>query len=204
MTRLAVLSAAFISFLALTSVASAQYPPPEDAVVITVSDATPPTNSRVTLTWRVESNFSALPASEPPGGRLQAISFEEPGGGAPSCRPEIISQPGTDAGINLLRGKIRAKSTGAAELYTGSTPGPIHIQITCPSGPTGDITVMVQSAPLSISSQIDEQPTGAGIDESGAGSNDAGASQALLIGAAALIGLAGIGGAGRFLLTRKR
>jgi len=199
MMRLAAITAAVISFLALTAVASAQYPPPEGVVVVSVSDPTPPTNTRVTITWTVDRTQTALPPGESSRQGLLTIALQDPGGGAPSCRPEIISQPGTDAGVNVLHGSVNAHSVGAAELYTGSTPGPIVIRITCPSGPTADVTVMVQSAPLSISANTD-QSTGVqpGADS---GSSDIGGKAMLLAGLSVLAVSVVVGGR---LLARKR
>ena len=74
MTRLGVILFAALAILVLPGAsASAQYPPPTDNVVVSVSNPRPPINSTVTISW----------------------SSQEPG----SCVARIVSQPGSDAAL---------------------------------------------------------------------------------------------------------
>jgi len=131
MTRLAVLSAAIISFFALTAVASAQYPPTGDVVTINVSDMTPPTNSLVFISFTVEEGGDAA---------AQGFGF---GRGLAGCQVDIVSQPGSDAFVLQLPGFLR--SFGIALLFTGSTPGPVVVEVDCPRGASSQVTLMVGS-----------------------------------------------------------
>lgn len=143
MKRLAVLSAAIISVLSATAVASAQYPPPEDVPVVSVSDPTPATNSIVTITWSIDDALSALPPGESLRQGLLTISLQT----QPAvCQPAIASQPGTDASLSAVNETSAADGsvTGTADLYTGSTPGPIVVRISCLNGATAQVTVLVE------------------------------------------------------------
>ena len=152
MKRLAVISAAIISSLSLTAVASAQYPPPEAVPVVSVSNPTPTTNSIVTITWSIQGAQSALP---PGGGSLRQglLTIGLQVRSAAACQPAIASQPGTDASVRTINEIVNADGTGVgtAELNTGSTPGPIIVRISCQSGATADVTVIVQGARSSTS-----------------------------------------------------
>jgi hypothetical protein len=130
MTRLAVLSAAIISFVALTTAASAQYPPTQEVVTVSVTDTTPPTNSFVFVFFTVQEQ------SQP---SAQGFGF----GFGRSCDAGIVSQPGTDAFLFQFPSFFR--SFGFALLYTGSTPGPLVVGVQCPGGGSSQVTVMVGS-----------------------------------------------------------
>ena len=208
MKRLAVMSAAILSFVALTAVASAQYPPPEDVVVVSVGNPTPSTNSTVTITWSIENAQSAL---RPGGGTLRqgllTISLQVPSTAV--CRPEIASQPGTGASVKTISETVDAngRSTGTAELYTGRTPGPIVVRVSCQSGATADITVMVQGAQPSTPSTSGSQASGSTTPlppktgSFGGGEEDS--SKAILLSALGLLAVSSVVLGGR-LLTRKR
>lgn len=145
MKRLAVIAAAITSVLWMTSSASAQYPPPENVPVVSVSDPTPPVNSTVTITWAIRGPSTALPP-ESTGSRLLNISFEV--AQTPACAPAIVTQPGNDASVRFVRETLNAAGSGVGEgeLKTGSTPGRIVVRVTCTNGNTADIAVTVEGA----------------------------------------------------------
>lgn len=120
----------------------AQYPPPANTVVVSVSNPTPSTNSTVTITYQTQSPQGALPPGDTTQQRIFAISLQTPAG-AHVCVPAIASQPGTDARLTV-RNDSADSTTGRADLFTGSTPGPIVVRVTCPQGATAQVTVLVQ------------------------------------------------------------
>lgn len=217
MTRLAVFAAAIISLLSATAVASAQYPPPEDVPVVSVSDPTPSTNSVVTITWSIEDALSALPPGESPRQSFLAISLQTQ---ATICQPAIASQPGTDASLSDISETTEADGTvaGSADLHTGSTPGPIVVRITCENGATAQVTVSVEGGtptpgPTVAPGQTTtpRQPSGAGgtplPPKTGSGGGITGGpggsfSTAVLL-SAVLLGMSSLV-VGARLLTRKR
>ena len=199
MKRLAVLTAAIILSLWMTSMASAQYPPPENVLIVSVSDPTPPTNSTVTITWSIPGTQTALPAGESTRRSLLV------------CSPAILSQPGTDASVKFLSESISASGVGlgSAELRTGSTPGRIVVRVACASGATADITVLVEgAAPQSPQSPAGQSGGGAATPRPpmtgsrGGGTGDF-PSQAILVGVLGLVASSCVVVGGR-LLTRKR
>lgn len=125
MKRLAVISAAIISLFALTSVTSAQYPPPDETVAIYASDSTPSTYSVVAIGYYAQSLNDGLGLF---------------GGGA-GCSVGIASQPGSDAFVFQLPAIFA--SAGLALVYTGSTPGELVVAVNCASGASGQVTLTV-------------------------------------------------------------
>ncbi|MGE0229513.1 MAG: hypothetical protein AB7I38_14885 [Dehalococcoidia bacterium] len=146
MTRLGVIlfAASAIALWVGGSGVSAQYPPPADTAVVSVTDPTPSPNSIVTIIWRIQSPQGALPPGESRQQRIFAISLQTPTG-AQACVPAIASQPGADARLTV-RNDPADPATGRADLFTGSTPGAIVVRVTCPQGPAAQITVTVQGA----------------------------------------------------------
>ena len=221
MKRLAVMSAAILSFFSLTAVASAQYPPPEAVPVVSVSNPTPTTNSIVTITWSIQGAQSALP---PGGGSLRQglLTIGLQVRSAAACQPAIASQPGTDASVRTVNEIVNADGTGVgtAELNTGSTPGPIIVRISCQSGATADVTVIVQGARSSTSGppaggSTTSGPPAGGPTTGGStaplppktgsfgdGEGDS-SSNAILVGVLGILAVSSFAVGGR-LLTRKR
>jgi hypothetical protein len=127
-----------------------------------VSNATPATNSVVTITWSIRGAQTAIAPNQRSRDGLLTIAFQSQ---SPACTPAITSQPGTDASVRLVSENVDASGTGqgSADLSTGSTPGPIVVRISCVSGATADITVLVQGAsspPAQQPSTPQQPPTG--------------------------------------------
>lgn len=172
MTRLGmILSAGLVLALWFGSGVSAQYPPPADLAIVSVSNPTPSTNSTVTITWQLPSPQGALPPGDTSPQRLFAISLQTPTG-AHACVPSIATQPGNDARLTV-RNDPADPTTGRADLFTGSTPGAIVVRIACPQGATAQVTVMVQGGGTTLPPPASAPPAGAG--PSSAGPSSAGA-----------------------------
>lgn len=157
MKRLAVFAVAIISCFGMTSAASAQYPPPESDLIVSVSDSTPPPNSIVTITWSMQDSQAALPPEESSRQSTLTIAFFTQ---TPTCTPAIASQPGTDANVRFVGETVDDEDTveGSSELYTGSTPGPIVVRISCVNGATAQVTVVVEGAAPQVPTSTPSTP----------------------------------------------
>ena len=115
-----------------------------------------------------------------------------------------------------MRAGLTDPNVGMADLFTGSVPGPIVVRITCPNGPTADVTVMVQatatptptaSVPISTATPTNDRAATPRPPSTGFGSTGAihrGPSEMALL-AVVTLGVLGISlvAVGARLLTRK-
>lgn len=131
MTRLGVvLFAALLVLVWPVANASAQYPPPPaDTVLVSVSNAAPPINSRVTITWSA--------------------------GDAGACVPTIVAQPGSDAVLESVTAGSAVLFTGSTAgtiEVTISCPGGGEASIAVAVGSSPAITIsLLTDAPAPAS-----------------------------------------------------
>jgi hypothetical protein len=136
----------------MASATSAQYPPPVGGVEAGASQTTAAPGESVLLTCTVLGPNGAPVANEP-------------------CTFTIVSQPGNDAavGSTTVTKLTDAQGIATTNLYVGSTPGVVVVDITA-SGMSSSVLVVVDgAAPAPPQGPIDGG-TGGGIQPPSTGS----------------------------------